>query len=172
MLKVCWWLQGRLFQLWHCVRDQTEQIEKIPPPLHILFLFLYFSFIFFALFCDDMGHFLNFFVFFYVYKYWDSRYRKKKEKEESSHRPTTGIFVRMDRRTVCICWFKIYFFLWLAYLKINSWSVWVVYCGCRYVCDRCVCDCQRSPVPPLLSSIARLYQRLAKYRFLSWIGGR
>ena len=20
-------------------------------------------------------------------------------------------------------------------------------CGCRYVCDRCVCDCQRSPVP-------------------------
>ena len=49
MLKVCWWLQGRLFQLWHCVRDQTEQIEKIAPhpPLHILLLFLYFSFLFF-----------------------------------------------------------------------------------------------------------------------------
>ena len=26
------WMQGRLFQLCQCVRDQTEQIEKIPPP--------------------------------------------------------------------------------------------------------------------------------------------
>ena len=48
-----------------------------------------------------MGHFLIFFVFFFVYKYWASRYRKKKEKEESSHRPATGIFVRKDRHTVC-----------------------------------------------------------------------
>ena len=48
MLKVCWWLQGRLFQLWHYVRDQTEQIEKIGPPLHILFLFLFYFFIFIA----------------------------------------------------------------------------------------------------------------------------
>ena len=129
MLKVCWWLQGRLFQLWHCVRDQTEQIEKIgpPPPLHILFLFLYFSFFYF--FCYFFfspvlrwhGPFFDFFfVFFYIYKYWDSRYRKKKEKEESSHRPATGIFVRKDRHIVCLCWFAIDFFLWLAYLKINS----------------------------------------------------
>ena len=40
------WVQGRLFQLWQCVRDQTEQIVKIgpppPPPLHILFLFCFF----------------------------------------------------------------------------------------------------------------------------------
>ena len=152
-MKVCWWLQGRLFQLWRCVRDQTEQIEKIgpPPPTHFIFIFVFFILFFFcyffALFCDDMGHFLIFFVFLYVYKYWDSRYRKKKEKEESSHRPVTRIFVRKDRHTVCICWFKNYFFLWLAYLKINSWSVRVVYCGCRYACARCVCDCQRSPVP-------------------------
>ena len=46
-MKVCLWLQERLFQLWHCVRDQIEQIEKIGPPLHILFLFLYFLFCFF-----------------------------------------------------------------------------------------------------------------------------
>ena len=150
-MKVCWWLQGRLFQLWHCVRDQTEQIEKIGPPYTFYFCFCIFYFDFLLFFCPVLrwhGPFLKFFfVFFYVYKYWDSRYRKKKEKEESSHRPTTRIFVRRDRHTVCICWFKNYFFLWLAYLKINSWSVWVVYCGCRYVCDRCVHDCQRSPVP-------------------------
>ena len=150
-MKVCWWLQGRLFQLWHCVRDQTQQIEDWPPPPPTHFIFVFFYFVFLggvALFCDDMGHFIIFLYFvFYVYKYWDSRYRKKKEKEESSHRPATRIFVRKDRHTVCICWFKNYFFLWLAYLKINSWSVRVVYCGCRYVCAHCVCDCQRSPVP-------------------------
>ena len=71
MLKVCWWLQGRLFQLWHYVRDQTEQIEKIGPPLHILFLyfsfFLFFCYFFLALSCDDMGHFLIFFVFFFMF---------------------------------------------------------------------------------------------------------
>ena len=33
-----------------CVRDQAEQIEKIAPPLHILFLFLYFLFCYFLLF--------------------------------------------------------------------------------------------------------------------------
>ena len=27
------WMQGRLFQLWQCVRDQTEQIVKTPPTL-------------------------------------------------------------------------------------------------------------------------------------------
>ena len=145
MMRVCWWLQGRLFQLWHCVTDQTEQIKKIgPPATHFIFIFVFF---FFALFCDDMGHFFNFVVFLYVYKYWDSRYRKKKEKEESSPRPATRIFVWKDRHTMCICWFKNYFFLWHAYLKINSWSVRVVYCGCRYVCTHFVCDCQRSPVP-------------------------
>ena len=25
-------MQGRLFQMWQCVRDQAEQIVKIPPP--------------------------------------------------------------------------------------------------------------------------------------------
>ena len=43
MTENCCWMQGRLFQLWQCVRDLTEQIEKIPPPpLHIFFLSLYF----------------------------------------------------------------------------------------------------------------------------------
>ena len=86
-------MQGRLFQLWRCVKDQTEQIEKIGPPLHILFLFLYFFFVIFL----PWAILLNFFVFFYGYKFWDSRYRKKKEKEESSHRPATRIFVRKYR---------------------------------------------------------------------------
>ena len=44
------WMQGRLFQLWQCVRDQTGQIVKIAPPLHILFLFLYFFYFFLILF--------------------------------------------------------------------------------------------------------------------------
>ena len=68
MLKVWWWLQGRLFQLWHYVRDQTEQIEKIGPPYTFLFLyfsfFLFFLLFFLALSCDDMGHFLIFFCIF------------------------------------------------------------------------------------------------------------
>ena len=56
------------------------------------------------MFCVDMGHFFNFVcIFFYVYKFWDSRYRKKKEKEESSDRPATRIFVRKNRHTVFIC---------------------------------------------------------------------
>ena len=65
-MKVCSWLQGRLFQLWHCVRDQTEQIEKIgPPPSHFIFIFVLFFFChFFALFSDDMGHFFTFFCMF------------------------------------------------------------------------------------------------------------
>ena len=51
-----------------CVRDQTEQIEKIGISLHILFLFLYFLFCyFFALFCVDMGHFLISFLYFFMF---------------------------------------------------------------------------------------------------------
>ena len=114
MMENCRWLQGRLVQLLQCVRDQTEQIENIPPPpLHILFLyfvillFCYFFLIFFAMFCVDMAHFFNF--FFYAYKFWDSRYRKKKEKEEFSHRPATRIFVRKYRHSVDLFWFKITF---------------------------------------------------------------
>ena len=134
MMENCWWLQGRLFQLWHCVRDQTEQIEKIPPPPpHTHFIFI------FALFCVDMGHFLIFLYFFYVYKFWDFRYREKKEKEESSHRPATRIFVRKNRHTVFICIdLKFTFSCVLPTWKINSWSVRVVYCGCRYVRSLCV----------------------------------
>ena len=129
MLKVCWWLQGRLFQLWHYVRDQTEQIEKIGPPYTFYF---YFFILFFVIFCNPVlrwhGPFFDFFcIFFYVYKYWASRYRKKKEKEESSHRPATGIFVRKDRHTV-----------W-TYVKIQLtfscglpiWRLIPVYCGCH-----------------------------------------
>ena len=55
---------------------------------------------FFALFCDDMGHFFNFFVFFYVYKYWDSRYEKIPLSLSSFYRPATRIFVRKDRHSV------------------------------------------------------------------------
>ena len=42
------WMQGRLFQLWQCVRDQTEQIVKIapPPPTHFIFIFVFFIFSF------------------------------------------------------------------------------------------------------------------------------
>ena len=43
--------EGRLFQLWQCVRDQTEQIEKIPPTHFIfIFVFLIFFFLFFYYF--------------------------------------------------------------------------------------------------------------------------
>ena len=45
------WMQGRLFQLWQCVRDQTEQIVKVgppsphpppPPPTQFIFIFVFF----------------------------------------------------------------------------------------------------------------------------------
>ena len=68
MLKVWWWLQGRLFQLWHYVRDQTEQIEKIGPPLHIfIFVFFFFSFFFVIFFSPVLrwhGPFFDFFCIF------------------------------------------------------------------------------------------------------------
>ena len=44
------WMLGRLFQLWQFVRDQTEQIVKIPPPpppTHFIFIFVFFIFSFF-----------------------------------------------------------------------------------------------------------------------------
>ena len=122
-------------------QSKQRRLPPPPPPTHFFFIFVFFIYFFYVIFfalSDAMTWAIFLKIFFYVYKYWDSRYRKKKEKDESSHRPATGIFVRNDRRTVCICWFTIYFFLWLAYLKINSWSVRVVYCGCRHVCDRCV----------------------------------
>ena len=49
MTENCCCMQGRLFQLWQCVRDQTEQIEKIPPPpppTHFIFIFVFFIFYF------------------------------------------------------------------------------------------------------------------------------
>ena len=149
MMKVCWWLQGRLFQLWHCVRDQTEQIEKIAPPPYTfyfyfcIFYFVFFSY-FFALFCDDMGHFFCILFFMFTNIEIPDIERRKRKRNLRIGQPQGSLSERID--TVCICWFKNYFFLWLAYLKINSWSVRVVYCGCRYVCARCMCDCQRSPV--------------------------
>ena len=78
--------------MWQCVRDQTEQIEKIPPPppppIHFIFIFVFFCLLLFAMFCIDMGHFL----FFTIFGTPDIERRKKKE--ESSHRPATRIFVR------------------------------------------------------------------------------
>ena len=46
------WMQGRLFQLWQCVRDQTEQIVKIGPrpPTHFIFIFVFLIFSFFFFF--------------------------------------------------------------------------------------------------------------------------
>ena len=81
MMEYCSWLQGRRFQLWPCVRDQTEKIEKTPPPppkKHILFLFYLFNncflflfFLFVDFFCHvlcchgvAMGRFLFFDKFF------------------------------------------------------------------------------------------------------------
>ena len=47
------WL--RLFQLWHCVRDQTEQIEKIgPPPPPYTFYFYFCIFHFFCYFSSPV----------------------------------------------------------------------------------------------------------------------
>ena len=63
------WMQERLFQLWQCVRDQTEQV--------VVFSFFFFFFHFLP--CFELTWAIFFFVFFYVYKFWDSRYRKKKE---------------------------------------------------------------------------------------------
>ena len=42
--------------------------------------------------------------------------------------------------------FNVYIFLWLAFLKINSWPVQVVYCGRRDFCACCECVCQCNPV--------------------------
>ena len=76
MAENCCWMQGRLFQLWQCVRDQTEQIEKIvtPPPLptHFIFIFVFLFFylfflLFFAMFCVDMGHYFIFLTCFCLY---------------------------------------------------------------------------------------------------------
>ena len=79
-------MQGRLFQLWQCVRDQTEQIEKIaPPPLHILFLFLYslfccFFIIFFPCFVltSAISFFFSFFLMFTNFGIPDIERRKRK----------------------------------------------------------------------------------------------
>ena len=59
-MVVARWLQGRRFQLWQCVRAQTEKIH--------IFLFLFYNFLilfsssfvtspgFFAMFYVDFGH--------------------------------------------------------------------------------------------------------------------
>ena len=62
-----------------------------------------------------------FFVFFMFTIYGIPVIEGRKKKEESSHRPATRIFVRKYKHnSVYVFQFKIYFFLWLAYLKINS----------------------------------------------------
>ena len=45
-MENCWWMQGRLFQLWQCIRDQTEQIEKFAP-YTFYFYFCIFNFLLF-----------------------------------------------------------------------------------------------------------------------------
>ena len=74
-----------------CKRSGIENREDFP--LHIiLFLFLLFNFCFLFKFCF---HFLFFdsFCIFYVYNFWDSRYRRRK----------TGIFSYESR------WFVVFF---------------------------------------------------------------
>ena len=81
-----WWLQGRRFQLWQCVRNQTENREDCPPPLSFFYFYFLFNFYFlfyfyFLLFLDFFAMFyVAVFCIFYVYNFWDSRYRKKKKK--------------------------------------------------------------------------------------------
>ena len=99
-------MQGRLFQLWQCVRDQTEQIEKIPPPppytfyfYFCIFYFVIFFCYFFAMFCVDI---FNFFCTLYVYKFWDSRYRKKRKRNLLIGQPQGSLSEGIDT-TVFIC---------------------------------------------------------------------
>ena len=64
--------------------------RKIPPPpthfyyyyfCFLIYLFICLFFGLFAMFYVDMGHFFyKFFCIFYVYNFWDSRYRKKKKR--------------------------------------------------------------------------------------------
>ena len=49
-------MQGRLFQLWQCVRAQTEQIVKIGPPTHFIFIFVFLIFFdFLKFFCHVLS---------------------------------------------------------------------------------------------------------------------
>ena len=63
-------------------KDQTEQIEKTPPPpTHFIFIFVFFIFLnffllFFAMFCIDMGHLLFYFCIPYVYNFFLSLWTK------------------------------------------------------------------------------------------------
>ena len=52
-MENCLWMQGRLSQLWQCVRDEADQIEKTPPPpTHSIFIFVFLIFYyFFVIFC-------------------------------------------------------------------------------------------------------------------------
>ena len=70
-------MQGRLFQLWQCVKDQTEQIAKIGPLLHILFLFLYFFCCYF-LPCFVLTFFFCYFFMFTNSGISDIERRKRK----------------------------------------------------------------------------------------------
>ena len=57
MMEYWWWLQGRRFQLWQCVRYQAEKIE-IASPTHFKFVsFCFLIFLdFFAMFYVDIVH--------------------------------------------------------------------------------------------------------------------
>ena len=52
-MENCCLMQGRLFQLWQCVRDQTANRENWPPT-HFIFIFV----------------FLIFFIIFIIFYYF------------------------------------------------------------------------------------------------------
>ena len=108
-------LMARLFQLWHCVSRS-----------------------------DRVGHFFNFFnIFFTCYKFWDSRYRKMKEKEESSHRPATRIFLRKNRHSVHLYGFKLLFLVaCLLDRLIPDQFEWCIAAASMCALS-CVCDCHQ-----------------------------
>ena len=139
MLKVCWWLQGRLFQLWHYVRDQTEQIEKIgPPPTH--FYFCIFLLFFFVIFFSPVlrwhgpffDFFLNFFVMFTNIGLPDIE-RRKRKRNLLLGQPQGSLSERIDTpcayvnlQLTCLCRISMYF-VCLCLCRISMYFV----CLCR-----------------------------------------
>ena len=68
----------KIVQLWQCIRDQTEQIEKIGPP-HILFFFFFFGCYFLPCFVLTWTIFFSFvFFMFTIFGTPDIERRKKK----------------------------------------------------------------------------------------------
>ena len=124
-----------------------------------LFLFLFFNFCFIFIYFYFLGiflpcfmltwaifcFFLQFFVFlmFTVFGIPDVERRKKRNLLIGQPQGSLS----ESRWFVYLFKFKVYIFLWLAYLKINSWSVQMVYCGCRECCVCRECDCRYSHVP-------------------------